>query len=92
MYCARLGLSKFASVLSGYGLESHIVEGQVSGFIFVGATPAGTFSLSDDCRTGAREAMRELKRMGIRTEMLTGDNHAVAQQVQNHVSTGSRPS
>lgn len=78
-------ISQRAGLTESYGLESHMVAGKVSGFIFIGATLAGTFSLSDDCRTGAREAMRELKMMGIRTEMLTGDNHSAAQRVQNQL-------
>lgn len=61
------------------------MEEKASGFIYMGETLVGTFSLSDDCRSGAMEAIKELKKSGIRTVMLTGDNHAAAQQVQFQV-------
>ncbi|XP_058188754.1 cadmium/zinc-transporting ATPase HMA2-like isoform X2 [Rhododendron vialii] len=46
-------------------------EGKSVGYIFLGAAPAGIFSLSDSCRTGVREAINELKSMNIKTVMLT---------------------
>ncbi|KAE8664964.1 Cadmium/zinc-transporting ATPase HMA2 [Hibiscus syriacus] len=42
----------------------------------------GIFSLSDACRTGAAEAVNELKSMGIKTALLTGDNQTTAMNVQ----------
>lgn len=43
------------------------------------------FTLSDACRTGAAEAVRELKKLGIKTAMLTGDSHAAAMQANEKV-------
>ncbi|XAR63734.1 Zinc-exporting ATPase [Bertholletia excelsa] len=60
-------------------------EGKSIGYIFLGDTPAGIFSLSDACRTGAGEAITELKSMGIKTAMLTGDSHQAATLVQNQL-------
>ncbi|KAL6185354.1 hypothetical protein ACLB2K_041488 [Fragaria x ananassa] len=54
--------------------------GKTIGYIYCGRTPAGVFTLSDACRTGAAEAVRELKKLGIKTAMLTGDSHAAAMQ------------
>jgi Zn2+/Cd2+-exporting ATPase len=57
------------------------------GYIFLGSRPAGIFCLSDVCRTGAKEALQELKSMGIKTVMLTGDSFAAAKHAQNQVNT-----
>ncbi|CAN1329741.1 Cadmium/zinc-transporting ATPase HMA2, partial [Linum perenne] len=57
------------------------------GYVYCGGNLAGTFSLSDTCRTGVKEAIAELKSTGIRTAMLTGDSQAAAihaqQQLEN---------
>ncbi|XP_076912424.1 putative cadmium/zinc-transporting ATPase HMA4 [Bidens hawaiensis] len=60
-------------------------KGKSTGYIFVGPTPAGAFSLSDSCRIGVKEALEELKSMGIRTAMLTGDCEAAADYAQNQL-------
>jgi len=61
------------------------LEGKTIGYIYCGATPAGFFSLSDACRIGVLDAIRELKLMGIETAMLTGDSHAAATHAQEQV-------
>ncbi|MQL89133.1 hypothetical protein Taro_021705 [Colocasia esculenta] len=60
-------------------------KGATVGYVFSGAALVGVFSLSDTCRTGAAEAVRELKRMGITTAMLTGDSRAAAMFSQNQL-------
>ncbi|XP_052200223.1 putative inactive cadmium/zinc-transporting ATPase HMA3 isoform X2 [Diospyros lotus] len=55
------------------------------GYIFLGAAPAGIFSLSDACRTGVKEAVDELKSMGIKTAMLTGDSLQAAKDTQHQL-------
>ncbi|KAL6137517.1 hypothetical protein ACLB2K_062809 [Fragaria x ananassa] len=52
--------------------------GKTIGYIYCGGTPAGIFALSDACRLGAAEAVRELKKIGIKTALLTGDSHTAA--------------
>ncbi|XP_008223789.1 PREDICTED: putative inactive cadmium/zinc-transporting ATPase HMA3 [Prunus mume] len=52
--------------------------GKTIGYIYSGGNPAGIFTISDTCRSGAAEACRELKKLGIKTAMLTGDSHAAA--------------
>lgn len=59
--------------------------GKTVGYVFSGTTPVGIFSLSDACRTGAAEAINELKFMGIKAAMLTGDNQSAAIHVQEQV-------
>lgn len=70
------------TVLSVDGLK---MKGNTIGYIFSGAFPVGIFCLSDACRTGAAEAVNQLKSLGIRTAMLTGDNQAAAMQAQEQL-------
>ncbi|KAI3827671.1 hypothetical protein L1987_01752 [Smallanthus sonchifolius] len=71
--------------------ESENNGGNSTGYIFVGPTLAGTFSLSDSCRIGVKEALEELKSMGIRTAMLTGDCQAAANYAQNQLRGALEP-
>lgn len=50
-----------------------------------GETLVGVLSLVDACRTGALEAIEELKLLGVRSVMLTGDTSQVAMYVQSQV-------
>ncbi|PKI53589.1 hypothetical protein CRG98_026039, partial [Punica granatum] len=59
--------------------------GKTVGYIYLGADLVGMFSLSDECRTGVIEAIRELKSRNIRTVMLTGDCQAAAMNAQNQL-------
>ena len=61
------------------------MEGKTNGYIYCGVTLVGTFSLSDTCRSGAMEALEEIKSLGIKCVMLTGDNHAAAMLAQDQV-------
>ncbi|KAI3709055.1 hypothetical protein L2E82_38778 [Cichorium intybus] len=58
-------------------------QGRSTGYIFLGSSLAGIFSLSDSCRIGVRKALEELKSMGIKTAMLTGDCQEAADYAQN---------
>ncbi|KAM7477717.1 hypothetical protein LguiA_025930 [Lonicera macranthoides] len=68
-------------------LEGDANEGKSIGYIFSGSSPAGVFSLSDICRTGVKEAVNELKSMGIKTAMLTGDSQAAASYAQEQLGS-----
>ncbi|KAJ8763762.1 hypothetical protein K2173_003544 [Erythroxylum novogranatense] len=61
-------------------------SGKTIGYIYCGAAPSGVFSLSDACRTGAAEAIKELKLLGIKTAMLTGDSRSAAMHAQEQLS------
>ncbi|KAF7152417.1 hypothetical protein RHSIM_Rhsim01G0119800 [Rhododendron simsii] len=67
-------------------IEGYCSEGKSVGYIFLGAAPAGIFSLSDSCRIGVREAINELKSMNIKTVMLTGDSHEAAIEAQKQLA------
>jgi len=45
----------------------------------------GVIAIADKVRGESKRALEDLKRMGIRTVMLTGDNRAVARQVADEV-------
>lgn len=70
-------------------LEGYDTEGKSIGYVFIGSSPGCIVFLTDVCRTGAKEAIQELKSIGIKTVMLTGDCHAAARhtQVQVHFRT-----
>ncbi|XP_068642288.1 cadmium/zinc-transporting ATPase HMA2-like [Aristolochia californica] len=61
------------------------MEGTTIGYVFLESTPVGIFSLSDTCRTGAVEAIRELKSLSLKTAMLTGDSNAAAMYIQHQL-------
>jgi len=52
-----------------------------------GPTLVGVFSLVDTCRSGALEAIEELKLLGVRSVMLTGDSSQAAMYVQSQVGS-----
>ncbi|KAK6152179.1 hypothetical protein DH2020_014814 [Rehmannia glutinosa] len=66
-------------------LEGYDTEGKSVGYVFLGSSPAGIFCLSDVCRTGAKEAIEDLKSIGIKTVMLTGDCHGAAKRAQDQL-------
>jgi Cu+-exporting ATPase len=49
-------------------------------FVAINDRYAGTIVVADPIKPSSKGALRELKRQGIRLLMLTGDNHAIAQQ------------
>ncbi|KNA09246.1 hypothetical protein SOVF_155350 [Spinacia oleracea] len=65
--------------------DDHIKEARTCGYVYSRGSLIGTFSLSDDCRSGAAEAIRELKSMGIRTALLTGDSRSTAMRAQEQL-------
>ncbi|XP_042446739.1 cadmium/zinc-transporting ATPase HMA2-like [Zingiber officinale] len=60
-------------------------QGISYGYIFLDSTPIGIFTLSDTCRSGAAEALKELKSLGIKLAMLTGDSSEAAMHAQNQL-------
>ncbi|CAA0842206.1 Cadmium/zinc-transporting ATPase HMA2 [Striga hermonthica] len=61
------------------------LEGKSVGYVFLGSSLAGIFCLSDICRTGAKEAIQELKSLGIKIVLLTGDCHGAAKRAQEQL-------
>ena len=67
-------------------IEVDTKGGKTVGYIYVGERLAGVFNLSDACRSGVAQAMKELKDLGIKTAMLTGDNQDAAMHAQEQVT------
>lgn len=60
--------------------------GRSVSFVAVDGAAIGCIAISDTLKPGAREAIRELKRLGIRrTIMLTGDNERVARHMAHTI-------
>ncbi|XP_019247745.1 PREDICTED: cadmium/zinc-transporting ATPase HMA3-like isoform X2 [Nicotiana attenuata] len=85
IYVGNRKISSRAGCTTVPEIEGDSFQGKSVGYIFLGSSPAGIFSLSDVCRIGVKEAMRELKQMGIKTAMLTGDCYAAANHVQDQL-------
>lgn len=62
------------------------MKGVTIGYVACNNELIGVFSLSDSCRTGSAEAIKELRSMGIKSVMLTGDSNAAAMFAQNQVN------
>ncbi len=56
-------------------------EGYTVVYVAVDGRPAGIVAITDTIKPGAREAVAELKRMGLRVAMLTGDARTAAAAV-----------
>ncbi|XP_062183812.1 cadmium/zinc-transporting ATPase HMA2-like isoform X2 [Phragmites australis] len=61
------------------------MKGVTIGYVACKKELIGVFTLSDSCRTGSAEAIRELRSLGIKSVMLTGDNAAAAAYAQNQL-------
>ena len=61
------------------------IKEERNGYIYCGPTLIGVFSLVDTCRSGALEAIEQLKSLGVRSVMLTGDSTQAAMYVEGQV-------
>ncbi|CAN6197344.1 unnamed protein product [Urochloa humidicola] len=66
-------------------MEMDDLKGVSTGHVICDGNLVGLFSLSDDCRTGAVKAIKELRSMGIKSVMLTGDSAAAAKHAQGQL-------
>ncbi|KAJ7949887.1 Cadmium/zinc-transporting ATPase 3 [Quillaja saponaria] len=81
----KIGIRAGSEIVPAPALQGDTEEGRTIGFIYLGTTPIGIFALSDACRFGVVEAIRELDLLGIKTAMLTGDSHAAAMHAQDQL-------
>ncbi|WOK93526.1 inactive cadmium/zinc-transporting ATPase HMA3 isoform X1 [Canna indica] len=63
-------------------------RGVTYAYVFLDMAPIGTFALSDTCRTGVAEAIKELKYLGIKTTMLIGDTSEAVGHAQTQLDEG----
>jgi Cu+-exporting ATPase len=71
-------------------------EGQTVIFVAMANRPAGIIAISDPIKESTPDAIRELRRLGLKVIMLTGDNERTAQAVAgtlglDHVEAGVAP-
>lgn len=67
--------------LGDAGTEELAARGMTVIYVLSGGKPIGAIALADMVREESREAIKQLKEMGIRCMMLTGDNRHVARRV-----------
>ncbi|CAL5089478.1 unnamed protein product [Urochloa decumbens] len=82
-----IGNRRILTRSSSYSVPEMDVQerGASIGYVICDRDLVGAFSLSDDCRTGAAEAIRELRSMGIKSVMLTGDSRSAATHAQEQL-------
>ncbi|CAL9095456.1 unnamed protein product [Musa textilis] len=85
-----IGNKRVAARASSETGKSYVLnhEGVTYGYVFLDMIQIGTFALSDTCRTGAAEAIKELKLLGIKTAMLTGDSTEAAMHAHGQLEHG----
>ena len=77
-YLRELGLGE---ALENRRIASVLERGSTIAFVIVDGRPLGAIALDDRIRPESFEAVGELKNMGIKVYMLTGDNSKVAGRV-----------
>ncbi len=63
-------------------------EGKTVMFLAVGGTLAGLVAVADGLKSSAKEGVAELRRLGIETVLLTGDNERTARAVAREAGIG----
>ncbi|CAO2822953.1 unnamed protein product [Amaranthus hypochondriacus] len=81
----KLGQKANCTIATTVGTEDQTEEARTCGYIYGEGAIIGAFSLSDDCRSGAAEAIKELKSMGIKNSMLTRDSRSTAMRAQEQL-------
>ncbi|KKM11290.1 ATPase P [Clostridiales bacterium PH28_bin88] len=78
--------------LEGFGerIEGLENEGKTAMLAAVDGRPAGIVAVADTVKEHSAEAIAELKRMGIQTIMITGDNRRTAEAIAHQVGIDRR--
>ncbi len=71
--------------VSGEGIEELASQGKTVIFVLIDGAPAGAIALADIIRPESKQAISELREMGVRCMMITGDNRQVAQFVAEEI-------
>ncbi|KAG7545642.1 Heavy metal-associated domain HMA [Arabidopsis suecica] len=85
IYIGNKRISQRAGCLTVPEMEANMKRGKTIGYIYIGAKLSGSFTLLDGCRYGVAQALKELKSLGIKTAMLTGDNRDAAMSTQEQL-------
>lgn len=78
-------LSHLNSSVESTPLEPALKKGQTAVVMLVDRNPAGVIILNDRLRSESRQAVSELKKMGIRVFLLTGDSEEAAAAVASEL-------
>ena len=68
------------AALQGEG-ERLAASGKTPVYVTIDGRPAGVIAVADTLKTGSAAAVAELRRLGIRVAMLTGDNETTARAI-----------
>ncbi len=80
--------------LKNEGIDTSLIRGELTEFEQNAQTPIGlaidntlqaVFAISDTIKASAKETVKQLNQMGIKTVMLTGDNQVVAQSIASEI-------
>ncbi|HEY5531950.1 MAG TPA: heavy metal translocating P-type ATPase [Candidatus Anoxymicrobiaceae bacterium] len=96
---AVVGGERVLAVSPGYLVEQDITiddprveeiaeQGKTVIYVLVNGKPAGAIAMADVVRSESREAVSQLKEMGVECMMLTGDNRHVAEWVARELGLG----
>jgi Cu2+-exporting ATPase len=66
-------------------IEQLALQGKTVIFVFIDGELSGAIALADIIRPESKQAISQLKEMGIRCMMITGDNHQVAKWVADEI-------
>ncbi|KAG6538109.1 hypothetical protein ZIOFF_003220 [Zingiber officinale] len=88
IYIGNKRIAARASSETGTFMLLSIRCGVTFGYVFSDTVQIGRYALSDTCRTGAAEAIKELKSLGIKTVMLTGDSEEAAIHAKSQLKHG----
>ncbi len=71
--------------VKGEGTEELASQGKTVIYVLIDGAPAGAIALADIIRPESQRAISELREMGVRCMMITGDNRLVAQYVAREI-------
>ena len=64
-------------------------QGKTPVFVAINRSLAGVIGIADTPKHGSREAIQQLKKMGLRVVMITGDSYRTAETIARHVGVDS---
>ncbi len=88
-YLKEVELSQVKNAMENSKIATMQHQGKTVIFVIIDNQLCGAIALADIIRPESKLAIQELKKMGIRSLMLTGDNKQVSQWVDNNIELDS---